>query len=453
MFKSSTKFQLKLLVSTIVISVSSVSVADEYHYNNLLVGGEAVSLGGAYTALANDLSVMHYNVAGLSWVKRNKTASINTLAWERTDFEEVFTNGQDFNREAFSVIPGLFGVRAQSGKWSYAASIAATDFSKERTNQDVVYQAPDVGDGANQEVNEYVNINIDNSAYKLTFAGAYQANEQLSYGFGLSFEYREFQTIQGSGTQVTTLVDDVPVISGFDASRRFDDDMWILQPAIGFQYRYQQWRFGGQLSKDFTLSRDYQVTSNILVSSRQPLPDGVTPISRITANHDEEQDYPWHVALGVAHQFNQVLVSFDWHFYSKVENDEFYVDDIQTPITRDLNQVSNFAIGAKLPLSNKSALAFGVFTDNSNSEIDTTIDFQRVEDIDLIGISVAYEGQLLEMPFTVGAYHKWGNGKVRFADIRSVEQIVGLPLYPDNGNFDIAKATKKSFVVYLSLDF
>ncbi|GLX81374.1 hypothetical protein [Thalassotalea eurytherma] len=443
-----------LLVSSLMLSgYHCALLADEYHYNNLLVGGEAVSLGGAYTALSNDLSVMQYNVAGLGWVKRDKTASINTLSWEQTDFEQVFSNGEDFNRDAFSVIPGFFGLSIKEGKWSYGVSIAATDFSKERSNQDVFYQRPSTDSSISQTVNEYVNINIDNSAYKFTLGTAYSPHAALSYGASLSIEYREFQTVQGSGSQIQTQIGDQVLLNGFDASRRFDDVLWILQPSIAMQYRQQGWQFGVQLSKDFTLSREYEVTSNILVASEVPLPDFVTPVSRISASHDEAQDYPWRLATGVSYQLDKLLLSFDWHFYSNVDNDEYYVDDIQTPITRDLTQVSNFSLGLKYPISNTSSLAFGLFTDNSNAKIDTDIDFQRVEDIDLLGVSFSLESVLLDMPFTVGAYYKWGDGQVRFADIRSVEEIVGLPLYPDNDTFDVADATKRSFILYLSLDF
>ena len=54
---------------------------------------------------------------------------------------------------------------------------------------------------------------------------------------------------------------------------------------------------------------------------------------------------------------------------------------------------------------------------------------------------------------TFGVYYKFGDGKVRYSDTRAVEQIVGLPLYPNHNNFDISDATKKQLVAYLSLSF
>ena len=50
-----------------LVALPSTVLADQYHYGNLLVGGKAIGYGGAYVAIADDLSAMHYNPAGLSF--------------------------------------------------------------------------------------------------------------------------------------------------------------------------------------------------------------------------------------------------------------------------------------------------------------------------------------------------------------------------------------------------
>ena len=91
-----------LLITSIV--TAGVSQADEYHYNNLLVGGEAIGLAGAYTALYHDLSSLYYNPAGMAFAHTHTTASVNTFAWEQTNFEQVFGNQQDFLRDSFAIM-------------------------------------------------------------------------------------------------------------------------------------------------------------------------------------------------------------------------------------------------------------------------------------------------------------------------------------------------------------
>lgn len=95
--------------------LSGTLVADPYHYNNLLVGGKAIGYGGAYVALANDQSAMHYNAAGLAFQEDSTSASVNTMAFENTRFENVYTDGSDFERKSFTVVPGFIGISGNSG--------------------------------------------------------------------------------------------------------------------------------------------------------------------------------------------------------------------------------------------------------------------------------------------------------------------------------------------------
>jgi hypothetical protein len=43
-----------------------IALADPTHENDILVGSRASGVGGAYTAVADDVSSIHYNHAGLS---------------------------------------------------------------------------------------------------------------------------------------------------------------------------------------------------------------------------------------------------------------------------------------------------------------------------------------------------------------------------------------------------
>ena len=68
----------KLLQFGFIISflLATTAVADEYHYVNTFNGSKVAGLGGAYTAIADDLSAMLYNPAGLSFSTVKSTASV-----------------------------------------------------------------------------------------------------------------------------------------------------------------------------------------------------------------------------------------------------------------------------------------------------------------------------------------------------------------------------------------
>jgi long-chain fatty acid transport protein len=426
--------------------------ADEFHYNNLLIGGKAIGLGGAYTAISDDLSAMYYNPAGLSFNHFNHALSINTMAWEKADVIGIFGNGGSFSRNSFTVIPSFIGFSRVVGEYSYGAYFAVTDFGKERTATDAIYIAPGALGAQTQELHEFINIDLDNSAYRMGFTTAYKLDSSSSVGASINLDYREFTTVQGSGVAVTEVVNGTPVFSGFNASVRFTDINVIVQPAVGYLKKWDNLNFGIKLAHDFVVSREFDVTSTLFLNSPVQLPPNVVTSARINASSDVTQKYPYQIQAGLAYDLGKLLLSADINYHTKVNTDPFYIDDVK-PITRDLNAVTNFAVAMQYKFSSENTLRLGLFSDNSNASIDTSIDFQRIEEIDLTGFSIGYDTKFYETPVSFGAYYKFGNGYVRVADRRIAEAVTGLPWFPDDGSFDVFKAKKKSFVAYFSVDF
>ena len=66
---------------------------------------------------------------------------------------------------------------------------------------------------------------------------------------------------------------------------------------------------------------------------------------------------------------------------------------------------------------------------------------------------MAYETKLMGYPLTLGLYAKQGDGKVRYADVRYVEAITGVTLYPENNSNDVQSGEKSSVVIFASMDF
>lgn len=166
---------------------------------------------------------------------------------------------------------------------------------------------------------------------------------------------------------------------------------------------------------------------------------------------DKEQEQPSLLSLGVAYPHRGWVISSQVDYYSHVEKQDVVLEDID--LTRELKQVTNYTLGLRIPLSTDTALKIGFFTDNSNGVIDFDIPFQRVEAIDTRGISVAYETKLMGYPLTLGLYAKQGDGKVRYADVRYVEAITGVSLYPENDSNDVQSGEKSSVVIFASMDF
>lgn len=427
--------------------------ADEYHYVNLINGSKATGLGGAYTAVADDLTAMLYNPAGLSISSINSTASMNVLSWEQTEFNQVFSDGSDFVRESFIVVPGFFAFRTKKEDWDFGVSFAVTDFSKERTSTDVITYIPQNGLNPPQQNNEFGFIDLDNSAYKFGLSTAFLYSESLSIGASLYFQYKDFISVQGSGIATTIYTLNGNLEAGFNASRRISDVQISVQPILGVLWQKNNLSIGGKLAYEMPIKRSLEVTSMIFVSSIAPLPEQITPVSRLTEKSNNKQKLPLEIGLGASYQFSKFLITGDVNYFSEVDEKNESLEMMATPITRKLKGIVNWSIGVEHKFSKETAIRFGLFTDKSNGDIDTSIDNQRIEDIDLLGFSSSVETSFAGNKLTFGFYYKQGTGDVRVADIRSVENTVGLPLYPDIGNFDIAEAKKKLLVLFLSLDF
>lgn len=443
-----------ITVKALLLSVLfSQAIADEYHNVNLLNGSKATGLGGAFISVADDLTAMLYNPAGLSFSDINSTASVNVLSWEETEFTEVFSDGSDFDRESFTVVPGYFAFRQKMDNWDFGISFAVTDFGKERTSTDVIIDIPQNGLTPPQKNNEFIYIDLDNSAYKFGTSTAYKASDNLSFGASLYLQYKEFTTVQGSGIATTVYTPIGNFEGGFNASRRITDLQISLQPILGVLWQKDNFSIGGKLAYEVPVKRDYEATASIFLSSIEALPPQVQAVTRVTEKTKKKQKLPFEASLGLSYQFQDFLISGDINYFSKVNAGNEILDVIATPTTRALSQVINWSVGVEYSISQQTSIRFGVFTDNSNGNIDTSINNQRIEDIDLFGISSSVETNFIGRQLTFGMYYKQGTGNVRYADIRSVENIVGLPLYPDDGSRDVAEAKKESLVLFLSMDF
>jgi long-chain fatty acid transport protein len=433
--------------------LSSKAFADEYHYVNVFNGSKAAGLGGAYTAIADDLSAMLYNPAGLSLSTVKSTASVNIFSQEETEFSNVFSDGSDFTRDSFVIIPGFFAFRKKEGDWDFGLSFAISDLSKERTSTDVITNIEQSEFQPSQRNNEFIYIDLDNSAYKLGVTSSFRYSDSLSFGSSLYIQYKEFTTVQGSGIISSVFTPYGNFEGGFNASRRIIDLQVSVQPILGVLWKKGNVSLGGKLGYEIPIRRDYEATATILFSSPEPLPPELTPAFRVTEKTKVKQDLPFELAVGASYKFSDVLLTADVNYYSEVNTSGKSLEFIDTPITRKLNEVINWSVGVEYEYSTDITIRFGVFTDKSNGDIDINIDNQRIEDIDLLGFSTSLRTVFFKNIVTFGLYYKYGKGDVRFADIRSVEQIVGIPLYPDNGNYDIAEAKKNSLVLFLSLDF
>lgn len=429
--------------------LSSTVMADQYHYGNLLVGGKAIGYGGAYIAIADDLSAMHYNPAGLAFQEASTSASVNTMAFEDTEFLGVFSDGSDVKRSSFTVVPGFIGLSGKQDQLSYGSFFTVLDFSQERSTSQTDYTLQ--GD-IPQDVVEFVDYDLDNASYKLGGSLAYEYSDQLAIGMTISLIYKNFITTQGSGAFYTFPVEYGGITTGFNAQQRVKEEQYIVEPTLGALWKTDVVNIGLKYSRQFSINRNFESTIKLVVPGVLAIDPYRSSAYFAVTESAEKQQYPHQLSLGLSKQFDMLNISAQVDYYSSV-TDLTYQPETALPDTLNLNSVINYSAGVEFKLGEDTAVQLAFFTDNSNGDIDISQTYQRIEKIDVNGISLAYKSTLLDLPFRFGVYVKKGTGNIRFSDLRFVEAAFGIPFYPPNDNYDISKARKSAVVIFASMDF
>ncbi len=147
--------KISLILSTLIVCFvgPGAALADEYHYNNILMGERALGLGGAYTAVADDPSGNYYNPAGIAYSNgRTLSGSVNTFYRANTVYEDALGTN-DYSRESTGLLPNFFGMVQPFWKGTVGFSYAVTDSILE--DQDQTFIAP------NNNVDTF-RINVNN---------------------------------------------------------------------------------------------------------------------------------------------------------------------------------------------------------------------------------------------------------------------------------------------------
>lgn len=84
----------RFFIPGLAAAVALPAFADFSYYDDVLPGGRAAQMGGAYSALADDPSALHYNPAGLVGVKGSASDSTTTFLTQQTRVKNVLGSSE-----------------------------------------------------------------------------------------------------------------------------------------------------------------------------------------------------------------------------------------------------------------------------------------------------------------------------------------------------------------------
>lgn len=389
-----------------IVSMPGIGAADEYHYQNILIGERAAGLAGAYTAVSDSPAGLYYNPSGIVYAPSgNVSASVNAYHVGRKSYKRGLSGLSDWERESSSFIPNFFGVIQPLGKGAIGFSYAVPDSIIE--DQDLEFTDTTSG------ISKYV-INFDNSdrTYNIGPSYALEVTEGFSIGATLYVHHRERQWISNQIAMLTN--------GSFQwINTYFQTKEYGLRPILGMMWSpMDKISLGLSVSNTTLLNSD--TSSQVATKSAS-----ATSLLRATSSSDLKRAHPIATTLGVAYfPSKALLLSLDLSMNSSTTDELF----------GDKNETFNAAAGAEYYLNSAWVLRSGLYTNNANTPDLTNALTGQAEHIDYIGGSASISRFMRSSSITLGFNYSMGDGK---------GQIVG-------GSNEIQEIEAYSYTLFLS---
>lgn len=382
-----------------ILALFSLPVsADEYHYNNILLGDRAAGMGGAYTAISDDPSGLFYNPAGIIYAQgTNVSVSANAYHQSKTNYNNVI-GGNGWNRTSSALLPNFFGVIQPLGKGKVGFSYAVPDSIIE--DQDQAFTNIPL-------ITKYVvNFNKNDNTYCFGPSYAVELSRGVSVGGTLYVQYRSSQWILNQLINLNT--------GQYEwTNRYYQTSEWGLRPVVGLM-----WNTTEKLSIGLTasLTKVLNSTTTDQTIFKDILYDGNT-VSRTSIQSTEKRQLPFTTTLGFAYfPSNKLVVSGDISFYGSSKGFESDPGDDRVATT-------NIALGTEYYLDEKWAVRAGLFTDKANTPKINSGDSNALDHVDLTGFTLSACYFTRQSAITLGTAYRSGSGKAQILGGTAIQDV------------------------------
>ena len=397
-----------------ILTFTAGTKADEYHYNNIVVGDRASGMGGAYTAVSDDPAGLYYNPAGIVYgAANNLSASVNAYHRNYTEYKNVL-GGNGWKRTSASLLPNFFGVTQSLGRGTIGFSYAVPDSVLEDQDQSFSNIPGTLSDGTGVTIEEFIiNFSHKDETYNIGPSYALKLGKSLSAGATLYVHRRERDSTFNQYLDLDT--------GGFQwLNTYYETAETGIRPVLGLM-----WAPVDKLSLGIAVSKVSLFSSRTL---SQTTCQGVDcPYERRVVRSDEKRELPYVVNLGAAYfPSSALLVSIDANYYTSTD------DNFQ-----DKDAVVNIALGTEYYFTNQWALRLGFFTDRANTPNVVVGRTNQPEHIDLYNGTFSLSRFAGNSTTTLGLAYGAGSGEA---------QLFG-------GSTTIQQVDRQAFTVFLSASY
>jgi long-chain fatty acid transport protein len=358
--------------------VTSALKADQFHYNNVIVGTRAVGLGGAFTGIADDASGVFYNPAGLAFALSNDIqGSANAFYSKEITYKKTLGNDAFVEESSGSLSP-FFGGLQKLDRYveGLVFAFGISNIDGDLKDQDTLIENKKVNATTIERYHR-----TSNARASTFYAGAalgYRPRPNLAVGFGLNYfsadelvqEYQDAQQTVTGGYQILS--------NGV----REHLTVYGVQPTLGVQVSVPgNLSFGLTVKKGMIASQNLDVTTETRVNGLTPeqyelLKQGKTTSSVVQegiSNIESDNpvgDWPAEIRFGTAWFASPTfLLAFDVAHYTAVTNAE-KLTAYGGKAKYNKEAVTNLHLGAEWYMTASLPLRIGLFTnDDARPEV------------------------------------------------------------------------------------
>lgn len=379
------------LVTGIASTVCSLSIltwgsragADQFHYQNLIIGTRAMGMGGAFGAVADDASGIYYNPAGLAFALSNDiSGSANAFYSKEATYKDTI-GGDDFVEHSGGSVAPFFGGLQKLDRHVpglvFAFGVYSVD--SDLKDQDTSIEKKTVGSTYIERYHR-----TSNARASTLYAGGGVGKRLLpNLAIGASMHYfavdelvQEFQD-----AKQTIKVGQETAWQILSSNVRERLNVYGVQPVIGLQAALPgNVTLGATVKKGFIASETLQFGSeqrkqvldntghDNLAAGQQAtavVTEGIVPTPGTTPNANKPiGDWPLEARLSTAWFASpKFLLAFDATYHSATSKGEKLAANGNKPkYNRDA--ITNFALGAEYYITGSLPLRFGLFTNNDS---------------------------------------------------------------------------------------
>ncbi len=422
----------KLFLAIFLMGISANIYADQFHYNNIIIGDRALGLGGAFGGVADDASGVYYNPAGLGFALSNDiSGSANAFYTKKYTYKNTIGNS-DYVEKSSGSLPSFFGFLQKMDKVAqglvWGLGVYATD-SELRDQNDVIENTLNINRLHRAQ-------NMRASTFHYSTGVGYRLTSTFSVGFGLSYFavdelFQDYQDIQQTFTNDTT-VGTATCTASCTLLRTQGSREYLVAKGIDTIFGVQ-WAPISQLSLGLTLKVGKFISQSYenLIEVRDHYLGGQGDSILSPALVDLEYSNPLgspplRARLGTSWFASpELLITFDTMYVGEAKSGEF------SRYKRE--SVINFATGMEYYILSSLPIRLGLFTNNDSRPQVEEGKVNQADHIDFVGGTIFFAWVQPNSQVSLGLISQNGSGKaqkignsIKTQDIEVTSQTVAF---------------------------